>query len=108
MWRFASLYGIGKRIGRSPFFDTTLGPIECMRPAREEAKRIFPEYSKRMYFLVGTKVDLIFVKDDTIQFFQKPATSEKNVLNFAQHCCKYEDPEKYVFGLWTMCSSLNR
>uniref|UniRef100_A0A915DS75 L-Fucosyltransferase n=1 Tax=Ditylenchus dipsaci TaxID=166011 RepID=A0A915DS75_9BILA len=73
MWRFASVYGIGRQTGRSPYFHDD---ASCMKDTLREANETFPEYAKRMKFL-------------------KAGDFEKDSIEFGNHCCKYEDLKKY-------------
>jgi hypothetical protein len=49
MFRFASISGIAKVINRQPF---VLSSVKCMHGAKKEAEGIFPEYAKRIHFIV--------------------------------------------------------
>ncbi|KAI1728046.1 galactoside 2-alpha-L-fucosyltransferase [Ditylenchus destructor] len=81
MWRFASMYGIGKKLGRSPYYDASLS---CMKSAKKEVEGMLPEYATRM------------------QFFT-PKPDEEKIINFGDHCCRYQNTnmlqnvtEKYI------------
>ncbi|KAI1727173.1 glycosyl transferase family 11 domain-containing protein [Ditylenchus destructor] len=81
MWRFASMYAIGKKLGRSPYYDASLS---CMKSAKKEVEEMLPEYATR------------------IQFFT-PKPDEEKTINFGDHCCRYQSTnmlqnvtEKYV------------
>lgn len=49
MWRFASISGISKVIDRHPFILSSEG---CMHDAKKEVEGFFPEYAKRIHFIV--------------------------------------------------------
>ncbi|KAI1709431.1 glycosyl transferase family 11 domain-containing protein [Ditylenchus destructor] len=69
MWRFASLYAIGKQIGRTPYFDVS---VRCMLRAVQEAEDTFPEYARLLRF-------------------ERRGETGRVLVDFAKHCCKFDD-----------------
>ncbi|KAL3086856.1 hypothetical protein niasHS_001131 [Heterodera schachtii] len=83
MFRFASLYSIGRQYGRKAI--SKMGQ-ECKAEKSEhdsegehEIEELFPVYASQMQFINATEK-----ANDT--FYQK---------GFAPFCCSYTDPEKY-------------
>ncbi|KAI1728048.1 hypothetical protein DdX_00198 [Ditylenchus destructor] len=42
MWRYASMYGLGRQLNRTPFFESS---ANCMKDAQKEALATFPEHT---------------------------------------------------------------
>ncbi|KAI6189377.1 hypothetical protein M3Y97_00001500 [Aphelenchoides bicaudatus] len=74
MYRYASLYAIGKQIGREPYIDSTL---ECTSLILPELSASMPDFFKRLYI------------------FPTPNSQVKRV-DFAKNCCKYDNVSKLV------------
>jgi len=74
IWRFASIYGIGRYTGREPFF---------------EAKN-----SDQMQNLM--ELGLIFPMMNEVLQIKSPPEIYLKKLHFADDCCKYDDPRKLV------------
>ncbi|KAI1715867.1 galactoside 2-alpha-L-fucosyltransferase [Ditylenchus destructor] len=72
LFRFASLYGIGKALNRTPYYDTY---YECVVRLYKEIQDSFPNYRK-------------FLR------LEHRANHEKNVVEFGKHCCRYDDPNR--------------
>ncbi|KAI1695830.1 galactoside 2-alpha-L-fucosyltransferase [Ditylenchus destructor] len=73
MWRFASLYGIGRQLKRTPYIEESW---QCMKDSHAEALEIFPEYGKRMRFVATNSTNL-------------------SKINFgSQGCCKYDNVDR--------------
>ncbi|KAL3124617.1 hypothetical protein niasHT_010458 [Heterodera trifolii] len=82
MWRFASLYGIGKPYGRKPIFKEDQ-KCEKAHGAHEtegenEIEKLFPVYASQIKYINPKQME-----NDTFY-----------VQGFAPGCCSYEDPQK--------------
>ncbi|KAI1697036.1 galactoside 2-alpha-L-fucosyltransferase [Ditylenchus destructor] len=73
MWRFASLYGIGRQLNRTFYVEESW---QCMKDSHAEALEIFPEYGKRMRFVATNSTNKSDVKFGSIG------------------CCKYDDVDR--------------
>ncbi|KAE9549709.1 hypothetical protein FO519_007073 [Halicephalobus sp. NKZ332] len=74
IWRFASLYGLGRYTGREPFFEARHG----------EQMGNIPEIS------------LIFPMMTEVLQIKNPAEILLKKLHFADDCCKFDDPKKLI------------
>uniref|UniRef100_A0A914H4R3 L-Fucosyltransferase n=1 Tax=Globodera rostochiensis TaxID=31243 RepID=A0A914H4R3_GLORO len=82
IWRFASLYGIGKPYGRKPIFKVDQ-KCEKSHGAHEtegenEIEHIFPVYASQLKYIKPEEK-----KNETF-----------DMKGFAPGCCSYEDPQK--------------
>lgn len=77
IWRFASLYGIGRYTGREPYF-------EAMN-------------HKQMRNLM--EISLVFPMISEILHVKSPPNITVKKLHFAHDCCKFDDPKKLVIEI---------
>jgi hypothetical protein len=59
MYRYASLYAIGKQIGREPYIDSTL---ECTPRILPELSAAMPDFFKRLYLIVSF-LEILYIND---------------------------------------------
>ncbi|KAI1701146.1 glycosyl transferase family 11 domain-containing protein [Ditylenchus destructor] len=72
LYRFASIYGIGKALNRTPYYDTY---YECIPRMYKEIQDTFLYYKK-------------FLR------LEHRWHNEKTVVEFGKHCCRYDSPER--------------
>uniref|UniRef100_A0A914PRN8 Uncharacterized protein n=1 Tax=Panagrolaimus davidi TaxID=227884 RepID=A0A914PRN8_9BILA len=91
LWRFASMYGIGKNTNRIPYFESDrFKPVEGTDLTfmnLTEISAIFPAASE-MFKIMNTKSQKAVITD----FANDNCKYDKNKVD----CCKYENPKKFV------------
>ena len=75
IWRFASIYGIGRHTNREPFFEAT--NLEQMQNLKE--------------------IGLIFPTMSEVLQIKSPPDVSLRRFYFAHDCCKFDYPKKLVF-----------
>lgn len=94
MFRFASLYGIGRELGRKPYYEKF---ITCQTKEMIEIKEIFPNfyysYPVKVNYRLSNKLKILFLT------FKLQITPKKKIINlkFADNSsCKYEPINRYI------------
>uniref|UniRef100_A0A914YI55 Uncharacterized protein n=1 Tax=Panagrolaimus superbus TaxID=310955 RepID=A0A914YI55_9BILA len=80
IWRLASLYGIGKTLGRQPYIENRVLLNDFINATW-----------KRMNL---TEIGFVFPLMYSTLNIMNPPNNLTKIANFAKDCCKYDEPKK--------------